>query len=232
MSSSQRAVCLFSGGLDSTTTLYYALQKKYDVTALTLVYGQVHAREIDSSRRIAAKAGVRQHIVQFGLPWGGSSLISSAADIPVDRDEKTMSTGIPSTYVPGRNIIFLSLAASLAETVDANTLFLGVNAVDYSGYPDCRPEFLDAFTDMLAKGTREGINGKAFRIDAPLLRLTKREIVQLGASLHIPFDLTWSCYKGGEAPCGHCDSCILRRKGFEEAGIADPLTYHEESTHR
>jgi len=229
MSYSPKAVCLFSGGLDSTTTLYYALQKNYDVTALTLIYGQVHSREIESSRRIAERLRISQHIVPFGLPWGGSSLLSKASDIPIDRDEKTMSTGIPSTYVPARNIIFLSLAASLAETLEADTLFLGVNAVDYSGYPDCRPEFLESFSQMLGKGTRDGAGGKTFHIEAPLLRMTKKEIVQLGASLQVPFELTWSCYKGGDAPCGHCDSCILRRKGFEEAAIADPLSYCEKS---
>lgn len=227
----RKAVCLFSGGLDSTTTLYYALNQGFQVTALTMFYGQVHEKEIECSREIVRRTGIDQQILSFSLPWGGSSLLASAAEIPVNRNEAEMTREIPSTYVPGRNIIFLSFAISLAEVLRADSLFLGVNAIDYSGYPDCRPAFLDAFSTAANLGTREGVSGRQFSIEAPLLRLSKKEIIELGSSLHVPFELTWSCYRGGRIPCGICDSCILRKKGFEEAGIRDPLVSHEKSAH-
>ena len=227
-----RAVCLLSGGLDSAPALYAAIRQGYEAIALTIYYGQTHVREIQAAKAIAAPLGVEHHLVTFALPWGGSALLDPSIPIPQGREESQMASEIPATYVPARNSIFLAMAASLAEAREARAIFIGANAIDYSGYPDCRPEFLNAFTEALRLGTKAGTQGQRLTIEAPLVRLSKKAIVQLGYALGVPFEKTWSCYVGGEIPCGECDSCILRRKGFEEAGLTDPLMAYAVSSHR
>lgn len=227
----KKAVCLFSGGLDSTTTLYAARAENEECIALTFHYGQLHSKEIECSQKIAQELGVAHFLVPIELPWKGSALLDSGIPMPVGRTEKAMQKEIPVTYVPARNSIFLTFAASCAEASGAESIYIGANALDYSGYPDCRPEYFEAAANMIRLGTKAGVEGKAFAIKAPLLRMNKKEIVMLGARLGVPFEKTWSCYQGKEKPCGECDSCILRAKGFREAGIPDPLT-HETSSHR
>jgi 7-cyano-7-deazaguanine synthase len=226
-----RAVVLLSGGLDSYTAAAIAKADGFDIYALTVSYGQRHARELDSARLVARSLGAARHLE---LPVdlraiGGSSLTADAAglpgtDIPRDRDVAT-ATGIPSTYVPARNTIFLSLALAWAEVVDARDIVIGVNALDYSGYPDCRPEFIRAFETVASLGTRAGVEGARFRIHTPLIALSKADIIRRGLALGLDYGLTHSCYDPGRsgAPCGRCDSCLLRAKGFAEAGAADPL---------
>ncbi len=221
--SQSKAICLLSGGLDSSTVLGVIMKEPNDVKALTIHYGQRHEREILSARGIAKYFGVEHIELEFKMPWGGSALLDSKIPLPKNRDEKEMSKEIPATYVPARNTIFLSLAASFAESEGAEAIFIGANAIDYSGYPDCREEYFKAFEAMIRKGTKCGVEGKSIQIKAPLLHMTKSEIIQLGISLEVPYDLTWSCYQGGEIPCGECDSCILRAKGFRDAGVNDPL---------
>lgn len=219
-----RAVVLLSGGLDSYTAAGAARRDGCELLALTVRYGQVHAREIDSARRIAQSLGVLKHIeLDVNLAaFGGSSLVGEG-EIPSDRDDIGESS-IPSTYVPARNTIFLSLALAFAEASNAERIVIGVNALDYSGYPDCRPDYLEAFERMADLATRAGVGGRKIRIDAPLLRLSKAGIIRLGAELGLDYGLTWSCYSPGPAghPCGRCDSCRLRARGFSEAGLADP----------
>lgn len=219
----KKAVCLFSGGLDSTTVLWMARQSGYQLYALTVYYGQRHGKEIDCARKIAVDLNIEHQIVPIELPWKGSSLLDSGMPVPVHREFDAISQDIPATYVPARNSIFLSMSASYAEVIGAETIFIGVNALDYSGYPDCRPEYLSAFGKALAAGTKAGMEGRKLEILAPLLSMTKKEIIIVGHRLGVPFDKTWSCYQGMELPCGCCDSCLLRRKGFLEAGLADPL---------
>jgi 7-cyano-7-deazaguanine synthase len=215
-----KAIVLLSGGLDSATTLYYAISKGYDVRALIFDYGQRHRREINAARAVAREAGAPCEVVKISFPWKGSALLDDSIRVP----EKLSSgqKGIPVTYVPARNIIFLSFAASFAEAVGARAIFIGANAVDYSGYPDCRPEFFRAFQRSLDQGLKTAVCQRPIRIEAPLLRLTKAGIVRLGAKLGVPFARTWSCYKGRVKPCGVCDSCRFRAKGFREAGMRDP----------
>jgi 7-cyano-7-deazaguanine synthase len=219
-----KAVVLLSGGLDSYTAAAAVSQDGYELCALTVRYGQVHAREVESARAVAAALGVRRHIeLDVNLAaFGGSSLVGDG-EIPTGRPLD--GADIPSTYVPARNTVFLSLALAWAEVLSAQTIVLGVNALDYSGYPDCRPEYLAAFERLADLATRAGVEGARFRILAPLLRLSKAEIVRLGARLGLDYGLTHSCYNpqpdGG--PCGACDSCRLRAKGFDEAGLPDPL---------
>lgn len=217
----KKGVVLLSGGLDSATTLYYAKSKGFDCSCLIFDYGQRHRRELRHAVKVADAAKRDYKIVKIALPWLGSSLLDRSQKLPrrVVIDPKE----IPTTYVPARNIIFLSFAASFAEAIGAQMIFIGANAVDYSGYPDCRPEFLNAFQDALRRGMKTGITGKGIAIQAPLLRKTKAQIVKLGRRLHVPFELTWSCYQGSSKPCGTCDSCRLRAKGFEEAGMKDPV---------
>ncbi|MBI3306913.1 MAG: 7-cyano-7-deazaguanine synthase QueC [Candidatus Omnitrophica bacterium] len=217
------AVCLLSGGLDSTTALYYAKQEGYRVHALTIHYGQLHDKEIESARQIAAELNIPHEIISISMPWKGSALLDSNIPVPTGRKESEMTKEIPSTYVPARNSIFLSFAASWAEVLGAKAIFFGANIQDYSGYPDCRPEYLQAFRELVRLGTKRGDEGKAIRIETPLLQLSKKEIVLLGQSLNVPFQKTWSCYQGKNTPCGECDSCVLRAKGFREAEIEDPL---------
>ncbi|HVL69876.1 MAG TPA: 7-cyano-7-deazaguanine synthase QueC [Vicinamibacterales bacterium] len=219
-----KAVVLLSGGLDSYTAAAAVRRDGYELFALTIRYGQVHAREVDAARRVAAALGVRRHVeLDVDLAtFGGSSLVGDG-DIPVAR--RLDGSEIPSTYVPARNTVFLSLALAWAEVTGAEAIVIGVNALDYSGYPDCRPEYLEAFERVAALATRAGVEGRRLRILAPLLHLTKAQIVALGLELGLDYGLTHSCYKPAPdgRPCGVCDSCRLRAKGFAEAGVDDPL---------
>ncbi len=218
------AVVLLSGGLDSYTAAAIVRAEGFDLDALTIAYGQRHAREVEAARAVAHALGVVRHLeLQLDLrAIGGSSLTS---DVAVPRDRDLAATDIPSTYVPARNTIFLSLALGWAEVVGATDIVVGVNALDYSGYPDCRPEFIAAFERMAALATRAGVEGAKFRIHTPLITLTKAQIIRRGIELGLDYALTHSCYDPapGGAPCGRCDSCVLRAKGFREAGVADPL---------
>jgi 7-cyano-7-deazaguanine synthase len=219
----QRAVLLLSGGLDSYTAGAIARTEGYELFALTVRYGQVHSREIDSARRAARALGVLRHL-ELDVPLsqiGGSALVGDGA-IPKDRPLE--DGGIPSTYVPARNTVFLSLALAWAEVTGAGALVIGVNALDYSGYPDCRPEYLEAFERVAALATKAGVEGKPLRILAPLLHLSKADIIRRGVALGLDYGLTSSCYDPapGGTPCGRCDSCRLRARGFAEAGVLDP----------
>lgn len=220
----RKAVCLLSGGLDSATSTAIARSRGLDVYALSFDYGQRHAKELDAARKVADALGARRHvIIRFDLrQWGGSALTDDL-EVPLERDEETISGDIPVTYVPARNTIFLSFALGWAETLCARSIFIGVNQLDYSGYPDCRREFLDAFEQTANLGTKAGVEGQRFQIEAPLAQMTKAEIIRAGVELGIDYGLTWSCYVGGERPCEQCDSCLLRAKGFAGAGLADPL---------
>ena len=217
-----RAVVLLSGGLDSYTAAASARAQGYELFALTIRYGQTHTAEIEAARRVAASLGVTRHMeLDVNLAaFGGSSLVGDGT-IPTDR--ALDATDIPSTYVPARNTIFLSLALGWAEVVGAQAIIIGVNALDYSGYPDCRPEYIEAFERLATLATRAGVEGRAFRILAPLQHMTKADIIRLGVKLGLDYAQTHSCYapRPDGRPCGHCDSCRLRAKGFEEAGIAD-----------
>ncbi|MDX8388002.1 MAG: 7-cyano-7-deazaguanine synthase QueC [Ghiorsea sp.] len=220
----ERAVVLLSGGLDSATALAWACkEKKWDCYSIAFDYGQRHLIELQASEKIAKEFAVKRHqVIAVDLhAIGGSSLTSEAA-VPKDQAE---TKNIPSTYVPARNLIFLSLAAAFAETVGANKLVIGANVVDYSGYPDCRPEFLDAFAKTVDLGTKVGVEGTGFEVVAPLLTLDKSEIISLGLSLGVDYSMTRSCYDPAAdgTPCGHCDSCHFRNQGFEQLGKTDPL---------
>lgn len=223
----KRAICLLSGGLDSSTCLAVARHEGYECYALSFDYGQRHRHELAAAVRVAAAYGVVQRTLQFDLRQFGGSALTAAIDVPKHASVDELGEGIPVTYVPARNTIFLSFALAWAETLEANDIFLGVNALDYSGYPDCRPEFIEAFTRMANLSTKAGVEGARMTIHTPLIALSKAAIVQLGASLGVDFSLTHSCYDpdAGGRSCGHCDSCLLRLKGFLEAGIADPLVY-------
>jgi 7-cyano-7-deazaguanine synthase len=219
-----RAIVLLSGGLDSYTAAAITKSEGFVLEALTVHYGQRHAHEIASARAVARSLGVDRHLeLSIDLrAIGGSSLTT---DVGVPRDRDLSATDIPSTYVPARNTIFLSLALGWAEVLDARDIVMGVNALDYSGYPDCRPEFIAAFEALAGVATRAGVEGARFRIHTPLISMTKAEIIRRGTELGLDYGLTASCYdpdpKG--TPCGHCDSCVLRAKGFAEAGVQDPL---------
>ncbi|MDX1610878.1 MAG: 7-cyano-7-deazaguanine synthase QueC [Candidatus Thermoplasmatota archaeon] len=222
-----KAVVLLSGGLDSTVTAAKAKADGHEIVCLTVQYGQRHERELESARAVAQELDALEHIVlDVDLSaFGGSALTDEGIEVPLDRDEGEMSQDIPVTYVPARNTVFLSLALSLAEAREADHLYIGANAVDYSGYPDCRPVFLDAFEQVANLGTKRGVEHMSFRIHAPLLQLTKAEIVEMGQEVQAPLSLTWSCYEGGKQQCGRCDACQLRKKGFAEAGVEDPVGY-------
>jgi 7-cyano-7-deazaguanine synthase len=220
-----RAVILLSGGLDSATVLAIAKHQQRECLALSIVYGQRHRVELEAAKRVAEAMGVDEHVVlPLDLRVFGASALTSDIDVPKDA---VGAPGIPVTYVPARNTIFLALALGYAEARDAKEIWIGVNALDYSGYPDCRPKFIDAFQDVMWKGTRSGVEHHEPRLVAPLLHMTKADIVRRGLELGVDYAITHSCYDpDAEArACGHCDSCILRRKGFEEAGVADPTTY-------
>ncbi len=218
----KKAIVLFSGGLDSTTCLYWALDQGYTCETLTVSYGQRHVREIESARQITSRLGIRHHLIELHLPWlaQASSLMDSSQPLPDIPTEQITRAGVPSTYVPGRNLMFLSIAGSLLDTVHAQAIIAGPNAIDFSGYPDCTPAFFKAAGEALNRGTRQGVR-EGIEVLAPLMRLSKAGIVKLAAELKVPFELTWSCYAGGSKPCGRCDSCKLRAKGFEEAGVHD-----------
>jgi 7-cyano-7-deazaguanine synthase len=223
------AVLLLSGGLDSTTMLALAVQQGFDVHAMTFRYGQRHSSEIDAARRVARAYGVRDHVVaDIDLRTFGGSALTADIDVPKDRTDAAISHGIPITYVPARNTIFLSFCLAWAEVLGASDIFIGVNALDYSGYPDCRPEYVQAFQAMANLATRGGVEGTTpICIQTPLLHMTKREIVQLGLSLGVDYAMTLSCYDPSPSgvACGHCDACHLRLRGFSEAGTADPAPY-------
>ncbi|MDO8663056.1 MAG: 7-cyano-7-deazaguanine synthase QueC [Candidatus Omnitrophota bacterium] len=214
----KKAVVLLSGGLDSAVTLYFARSKGFDCHCLAFDYGQRHHRELQAAQKISRLTDSPLKIIKIVLPWGGSALLDDKIKLPSSKHPS--SRVIPSTYVPGRNIIFLSFALSFAEAIGARGIFIGAHAQDYSGYPDCRPEFYRAFKKVISTGTKAGVQHKGIEITTPLINKTKAEIIRLGNKLGVPFELTWSCYQGGKKPCGRCDSCYFRNKGFREAGIA------------
>ena len=217
----KKAVVLLSGGLDSATTLYYARAQGCRCFCLVFDYGQRHKKEINSAKKIAQAAGCVWQVIKIALPWKGSSLLDKEIPLPVTR--YPLADNIPSTYIPGRNIIFLSFALSYAEVMGASAIYIGANAIDYSGYPDCRPEFYQAFIQAARLGTKAGVEGRPIKILTPLITKTKAQIIKLGMSLAVPYGLTWSCYKGSRLPCQKCDSCRFRAKGFREAGLSDPI---------
>lgn len=220
-----KAVVLVSGGLDSATVLAVARNQGYECYALSFDYGQRHRHELEAAHRVCRRFGVVDHrVCPLDLRVFGGSALTADIEVPKDRPDGEMSHGIPITYVPARNTIFLSVALGWAEVLGAHDLFLGVNAVDYSGYPDCRPEFIAAFESLANLATKAGVEGTRFRIHTPLIDLTKAEIIRLGRSLGVDYSLTHSCYDPSPngRPCGRCDSCQLRAKGFAEAGLSDP----------
>ena len=222
------AVVLLSGGLDSATTLAIAHSQGFRTAALSFRYGQRHAIELDAAQQVAQHLGAWQHrVAEIDLSAFGGSALTADIDVPKDRDESAMQTGIPITYVPARNTIMLSYALAFAEVLGAGDIFIGVNAVDYSGYPDCRPEFIEAFETLANLATKAGVEGKPLKVHTPLIRMTKAEIIATGTALGVDYSLTRSCYDplpSGES-CGHCDSCLLRLKGFAQAGLTDPIKY-------
>ncbi|MEG4216332.1 7-cyano-7-deazaguanine synthase QueC [Microcoleus sp. Pol14C6] len=222
-----KAVILLSGGLDSSTVLYQAKADGCECYAISFDYKQRHRRELESARTIALAAGVKAHqIVNFDLTlWGGSALTDNEMELPIDRNLAEMSQNIPITYVPARNTIFLSFALAYAETLEADRIYIGVNALDYSGYPDCRLDYIQAMQEVFRLGTKQGREGNAINIITPLIELKKTEIIQLGNQLGVPWEQTWSCYAGGENACGVCDSCRLRLAAFAELGLKDPVPY-------
>ena len=223
----KKAVILLSGGLDSTTCLAMVKNKGFDVFALTVNYGQRHKFELETAKKTAQIFDVNKHsVVDIDLTQFGGSALTDEVKVPKDRNELDM-TDIPVTYVPARNTVLLSMALAWAETLDAFDIFIGVNALDYSGYPDCRPTFIESFERTANLATKAGVEGDQFRIHTPLINLTKAEIVKKGIELNVDYGITSSCYDPNENgnPCGRCDACILRLKGFKEAGISDPLIY-------
>ncbi len=211
--------------MDSSTAAAIARSEGYEVYALSFDYGQRHAREIESAKAVARSLGARDHmILPVDLRRIGSSALTDDVEVPLDRPEGEMASGVPLTYVPARNAVFLSLALAYAESIGAEDIFIGVSQIDYSGYPDCRSEFIEAFERMANLATKAGVEGTArFRIHAPLVNLTKAETIRRGIELGLDYSLTWSCYVGGDKPCGRCDSCRLRLAGFAQAGVRDPL---------
>lgn len=222
-----KAVILLSGGLDSSTVLYQAHSDGCECYAISFDYQQRHRRELESARLIAQAAGVVEHqVINFDLrKWGGSALTDNSLELPRDRNTVQMSQSIPITYVPARNTIFLSFALAYAETIGAQRVYIGVNALDYSGYPDCRPDYIQAMQEVFRLGTKEGREGQPITIVTPLIDLKKTEIIQLGNKLGVPWELTWSCYAGGDISCGVCDSCRLRLEAFDQLALKDPIPY-------
>ncbi|MDD5131539.1 MAG: 7-cyano-7-deazaguanine synthase QueC [bacterium] len=222
MNKKKTAVVLLSGGLDSTTCLYWAKDQGYECHCLVFDYGQRHKKEIQQAAKIAKTAKCQYQIVKISFPWKGSSLLDKNLSVPVSTAVRRPLSAIPSTYVPARNTIFLSFALSCAEAIGAKAVVIGANALDYSGYPDCRPKYFQAIQKMADLATKAGVEGRKIKIVTPLLHKTKAQIIRWGSELKVPYQFTWSCYRGGTRPCGICDSCILRAKGFREAKIADP----------
>ena len=219
----KKAVVLLSGGLDSATTLFIAREEGYECHCLVFDYNQRHRKEILEAQKIAKKTRCDYKIVKLSFPWRGSALLDKNADLPLVRNAGDMAGDIPSTYVPSRNTIFLSIAAGWAETLRADSIFIGANAVDFSGYPDCKPDYFELFNKLLLTGTKAGAENRPIQIKTPLIDKKKSEIIKIGTKLMVPYECTWSCYKGESLPCLKCDSCILRKKGFDEAGLKDPL---------
>ncbi len=223
-----KGICLISGGIDSCVTATMAKKRGYEIYALSFNYGQRNYKELESAVKIAKFLKTKEHkIIKADLRQIGGSALTDDIEIPLrEKDEKKgKKEEIPITYVPARNTIFLSYALAYAEVVEGNAIFIGVNSIDYSGYPDCRPEYLDAFQSMADLATKRGIEGNPIKIEAPLINFSKAEIIKKGMELNAPLHLTWSCYKGGKKACGKCDSCLLRMKGFREAGYEDPIEY-------
>jgi 7-cyano-7-deazaguanine synthase len=229
MSTSKKAVVLSSGGIDSTTAMAIAKHEGYEIYSLSFFYGQRHALELRAAQKVADAIGVTEHLViNIDLKKIGGSSLTEDIDVPKNRDEQEMTREIPITYVPARNTIFLSFALAWAEVLKSSNIFIGVNAIDYSGYPDCRPEYIEAFERMANLGTKAGVEGTTkIMIRTPLIRLTKAQIIQKGVDLGVDFSLTHSCYDPSSEglACGRCDSCQLRRKGFKEACVSDPTRY-------
>lgn len=225
----KKAVVLVSGGLDSATALAFAKNECFSCYALSFCYGQRHRIELDAAKRVVDAIGCADHkVINIDLSqWGGSALTADSIDVPKDRSESEMSKDIPLTYVPARNTVFLSFAVAWAEVLGARDIFIGVNSVDYSGYPDCRPEFISAFAECARLGTKAADEGWKFNIHTPLQKIDKSEIIKLGTSLGVDYSLTHSCYDPSSEglACGKCDSCQIRRKGFEDAGVDDPTEY-------
>ena len=229
MNSARKAVVLSSGGIDSTTAMAIAKHEGFKIYSLSFFYGQRHAFELEAAQKVAKAIGVTEHLViNIDLKQIGGSSLTDDIDVPKDRDEQEITREIPVTYVPARNTIFLSFALAWAEVLKSFDIFIGVNALDYSGYPDCRPEYIDAFERMANLATKSGVEGDMkIRIRTPLIRLTKAKIIQKGIDLGVDFALTHSCYDPSPRglACGRCDSCLLRKKGFKEAGVSDPARY-------
>jgi len=223
----KKAIVLLSGGLDSATAAAVAKDQGYELYGLTVSYGQRHIKEVAAAKLVGKALGLKDHFFsEIVLGKDGSALLDEGSGVPLDRkDDQIRSGEIPSTYVPARNIILLSIAAYWAEVVGAEAIFTGFNVIDYSGYPDCSKEFVAQFERTLKVGTKTGREGRPPKVIAPLLALDKAGIIRLGTRLKVPYDLTWSCYKGGKRACGRCDSCRLRLKGFETVGMADPIDY-------
>jgi len=224
----KRAVVLLSGGIDSTTTLAIAMAEGYEAYALSFDYGQRHQIEIEAARRVANSLGAKEHrVAKIDMRIFGGSALTDDLDVPKKRSETEIAHGIPVTYVPARNTIFLAYALAWAEVIPAGDIFLGVNAIDYSGYPDCRPEFIEAFEALANVGTKAGVEGRRFHIHTPLIKFSKAEIICKAIELGVGLSLTHSCYDPSPEglACGECDSCLLRLKGFREAGIEDPIQY-------
>lgn len=215
----KKAVCLISGGMDSAVASAIAKKEGYKINALTFNYGQRNKKELESARKISEWLGCEHKIIDINLRQIGGSALTDEIEVP------EIVEGIPITYVPARNTIFLSFALAYAEVIDAESIFIGVNSVDYSGYPDCRPEYIKAFQKMANLALKRSVEGKPIKIKAPLLYLSKEEIVKKGYELHVPFEKTWSCYREGERACGRCPSCKLRMEAFKKAGVRDPIEY-------
>src|SRR2546429_608341 len=224
----KRAVVLLSGGIDSTTTLAIAIAEGYEAYALSFDYSQRHQIEMEAARRLADSLGAKEHrVAKIDLRIFGGSALTNDIDVPKQRSKSEIAHGIPVTYVPARNTIFLAYALAWSEVIPANDIFLGVNAIDYSGYPDCRPEFIEAFEALANVGTKAGVEGRRFHIHTPLTKFSKAQIIRKGVELGMDFSVTHSCYDPTPEgfACGECDSCLLRLKGFREAGLKDPIRY-------
>ncbi len=224
----KRAVVLLSGGIDSTTTLAIAIAEGYEAYALSFDYGQRHQIETEAARRVANSLGVKEHrVAKIDMRIFGGSALTDDIDVPKKRSEAEIGHGIPLTYVPARNTIFLAYALAWAEVVPANDIFIGINAIDYSGYPDCRPEFIEAFETLASLGTKAGVEGRHFQIHTPLIKFSKAKIIRKAVELGVDLSLTHSCYDPSPEglACAECDSCLLRLKGFREAGVKDPVRY-------
>ncbi|MFQ3676111.1 MAG: 7-cyano-7-deazaguanine synthase QueC [Endomicrobiia bacterium] len=219
----KKCVVLLSGGLDSSTVLYYVIKKNFEPVCLIFDYSQRHKKEVFAAKNIAKSVNSKYYVIKTFFPWKGSALTDYKLKIPKNKLNDKTKLDIPITYVPSRNIIFLSYAVSLAEVIGAEYIFYGANQIDYSGYPDCRKNFIQKFQQMVFVGTKSGVEGKKIKIFAPLINMSKAEIINLALNLKVPLKLTWSCYSGGKEPCGKCDSCKLRNLGFEKLGLKDPL---------